>query len=164
MLEPSNARFGHDLAAREQDRLMPVLGRPSHPFSRVLRPQPRLPPRIGVPKPRSLGTSLETPVLLIVLFPPWMLQRFVVGFSREEHATVSRTESLNEELIFSIVGSRGRVISPLRPMGTVEIDGREWTARTNDTQYIPVGTMVEVVDERGLVLLVIVNVDLAPVA
>jgi hypothetical protein len=61
-LGPRNARFGHDLAARELDRLMPVVGRPSHPFSRVA-PQPRPPvrSRFGCERTGSAHASLGTP-------------------------------------------------------------------------------------------------------
>jgi membrane-bound serine protease (ClpP class) len=48
----------------------------------------------------------------------------------------------------SLVGQRGRALSPLRPAGTASFDGRRVDV-TSDGRYVAPGATVEVVRVRG---------------
>ncbi len=52
-----------------------------------------------------------------------------------------------------MVGSKGRVVSPLTPEGMVNIEGALWTARSLEAS-IPRGEAVEVLRQEGLTLFV----------
>lgn len=54
----------------------------------------------------------------------------------------------------SLMGLSGYVISPLEPNGTIQLAGEEWSAITNDFGNLPVGTPVQVIDKRGISLIV----------
>jgi hypothetical protein len=74
-LGPRNSWVGHELVAREHGRHMPVLGRPSHPFSMALPSQPRPPgidiqTRAWVPRPTCrLGRAATRCLFISVQFP-----------------------------------------------------------------------------------------------
>ena len=54
----------------------------------------------------------------------------------------------------SLMGLRGYVISPLEPNGTIQLAGEEWSAITDDFENLPAGTPVQVIDKRGISLIV----------
>lgn len=83
-----NAQFGHDLAAREQDRLMPVLGRPSHA--------------------RRLGASFEEMT--------WRVR--VVSIMRTsipqgQEMSDYPTKEFDSEIVIGLVGAVGTEIDPI---------------------------------------------------
>ena len=53
-----------------------------------------------------------------------------------------------------MIGLEGRVVQPLKPVGTVHIKGENWKAESNG-DYIEVDENVEVVGIEGLKLRVI---------
>jgi membrane-bound serine protease (ClpP class) len=54
----------------------------------------------------------------------------------------------------SLMGLSGYVISPLEPNGTIQLAGEEWSAITDDFGNLPAGTPVQVIDKRGISLIV----------
>jgi membrane-bound ClpP family serine protease len=54
----------------------------------------------------------------------------------------------------SLMGLTGFVISPLEPNGTIQLAGEEWSAITEDFGNLPAGTPIQVIDKRGISLIV----------
>jgi membrane-bound ClpP family serine protease len=52
----------------------------------------------------------------------------------------------------SLIGKRGRVVHPLNPIGTVQVDAELWTATSNED--LQAGTPIVVMDRDGLQLFV----------
>jgi membrane-bound ClpP family serine protease len=52
------------------------------------------------------------------------------------------------------IGAAGEVRNPLRPIGSVYVDGEEWSARTADERPLDRGTPVHVVRTDGLTVVV----------
>lgn len=101
----------------------------------------------------AIHASDKLPLLMIVFGPLWGLQSLVVGFPSEVPAAVDHPKPLEEEYD-APVGAFGTVITPLCPIGTVDVDGQKWTAFTWDKRFVPVGKRVLVTDERMRALLV----------
>jgi membrane-bound ClpP family serine protease len=51
-----------------------------------------------------------------------------------------------------VIGIHGRVMKPIDPVGTVQVNSEIWTARSSE--YLPVGVEVIVTEKRGLELVV----------
>lgn len=60
--------------------------------------------------------------------------------------------SLNEEYV-QLVGKKGTTLTDLRPVGTIEIDGKDYSAISN-AQWIKKGTVVQVTEVDGTRILV----------
>lgn len=54
----------------------------------------------------------------------------------------------------SLMGLTGFVVSPLEPNGTIQLAGEEWSAITEDFGNLPSGTPIQVIDKRGIALIV----------
>ncbi len=54
----------------------------------------------------------------------------------------------------SLIGLTGYVISDLDPQGTIQLAGEEWSAITDDDQILVKGTPIQVIDKRGISLIV----------
>jgi len=54
----------------------------------------------------------------------------------------------------SLVGLTGYVISDLDPQGTIQLAGEEWSAISSDDQILVNGTPIQVIDKRGISLIV----------
>lgn len=52
----------------------------------------------------------------------------------------------------TIIGARGRVLTPINPIGTIQLSGETWTARSE--KPLKVGDEVVVIDRQGLQLTV----------
>jgi len=63
------------------------------------------------------------------------------GLSRTQGYTAAATE-------VQLAGKRGRAVTPLRPAGVVEIEGRRYDV-VSSGQFVPAGTPVEVVRVQG---------------
>lgn len=79
------------------------------------------------------------------LWPHTPLGRRVIGAPSEEEAAAARQrESDEKKKQAALVGKEGRVLTDLRPVGTVEIDGVRYDA-LSETLFVPAGSRVRVV-------------------
>lgn len=65
--------------------------------------------------------------------------------------------SMNKDYV-NLIGKRGQSLTDLRPIGTIEIEGREYSAITN-AQWIHKGSTVEVIKVDGTRILVTLTED-----
>ncbi len=82
-------------------------------------------------------------VLVLVLIRPYALKYIN-----------NRTEKTN---IDALIGKTAKVVVPIDNIaaaGMVVVDGVEWTARNVNNETIPEGTLVKVVDVKGVKLIV----------
>ncbi len=94
-------------------------------------------PRLGIDVP---------PAGLIALMAAWC------AYSVITYRIGSRALR-KKSLLPSMIGSKGRVVSPLVPEGLVRIKGELWIAKSVDKK-IEVGAEVNVVEQDGLKLIV----------
>jgi len=99
---------------------------------------------LGLPR---LGIHIPLPglIALMVLWLAWSVIIYRIGSS-----------ALRKKPIISLpdmVGSRGKVVSPLVPEGLVRIKAELWMAKSADRE-IDVGAKVIVVEQDGLKLVV----------
>lgn len=79
------------------------------------------------------------------LWPHTPLGRRVIGAPSDEEAAATRQrESDEKKKQAALVGKEGRVLTDLRPVGTVEIDGVRYDA-LSETLFVPAGSRVRVV-------------------
>ena len=107
------------------------------------------------PAMRQLASALLTLTATLVLFGVLLAvigrylprtRRFqslmlVSGLSRNQGYTAQSVEA-------HLIGRQGRAVTPLRPSGIAEIDGRRLDVTTAGL-FVPAGTMVEVVRVQG---------------
>ena len=98
----------------------------------------------GLPR---VGIDIPLPVLIAVMVAwlAWSVTLYQIG-----------SRALRREPVISVphmVGSKGKVVTPLVPDGLVRIKGELWVASSDDKE-IDVGAEVIVVEQDGLKLLV----------
>lgn len=98
----------------------------------------------GLPK---LGINIPLPWLIAIL----VLLIIYAVFSFRIGSQILRKKPVPG--LSSMIGTRGRVITPLAPEGLVKIDGETWKARP-DRSDIGVGVEIDVVGQEGLGLIV----------
>lgn len=54
----------------------------------------------------------------------------------------------------SLIGLTGYVTAPLEPNGIIQLAGEEWSAITEDFENLPAGTPIQVINKRGISLVV----------
>lgn len=87
-----------------------------------------------------------SPVLVVVgLLLAWLYHHMVLAVLLKEQHQLSFTQ---KEAF--LVGTRGRVVAPVDPQGTVQVKGELWTARS--TSRLESGTEIVVVEQNGLEL------------
>ena len=95
-------------------------------------------------------------MLLILLASPWNWVAFVVCFLLGWGEVAVYWRRVRERRVQAgsetLIGKRGRVVAPLRPLGQVMIDGERWEARSPGGAAV--GDVVKVVSRDGLVLVV----------
>ena len=100
-----------------------------------------------VPWSALLGGSLGDAALLALLLFVYLIQQWVLGWPDKEKivlcATAPRTAK-PDETWGHLQGKLGTVASPLRPGGSVRIDGQEYQARS-EHGFVDGGMPVEVV-------------------
>lgn len=93
------------------------------------------------------------PLTIIAAFWLWMKsplsRRFLLAPPSEDEIDVSHSDRQLEEFI----GGMGRALTPLRPSGHVEIDGRRYDGMA-EGGLIPAGALVRVVQARSGQLIV----------
>lgn len=78
------------------------------------------------------------------------LGRIMLGEVSEEQVQAKmEAEQAARESLQSLVGQRGEVVSPLRPVGVIVVDGRRMDA-TAEVGIIDQGEDVEIVDADGI--------------
>ena len=108
----------------------------------------------------GIGAMMDIPFSGIVSFALlYIVQQFVLGFpARHEWmlAPHTETDSQNElqEKHRELIGSFGWTVSPLRPLGEVDIDGTLYQAAANNGILIAEQTRVKVIRVRNGTLMV----------
>ena len=87
--------------------------------------------------------------VLALLFPVYLCKQFVLGFPDRHKLLLNPPDSNRQRApdngeSHELVGKTGVVRAPLRPMGSVEIDGVVHTAKTDTGCLLEVGTSVTV--------------------
>jgi membrane-bound serine protease (ClpP class) len=86
-------------------------------------------------------------IIAATIFVSWLYNRFVLLPILRAHHRPSDYDDATD-----VVGERGRVVQALSPVGTVFINGENWSARSDP--HLPVGTEIIVMGKRGLELVV----------
>lgn len=87
-----------------------------------------------------------SPVLIIIsVLMAWFYHRTILKSILEQHRGLSSTQK--DEFL---VGARGRIASPVDPVGTVHVKGEMWSARSHSR--LESGTEVVVTEQNGLEL------------
>ncbi len=87
--------------------------------------------------PTAFGFALK-------IWPSTPIGRKMLGEIPPEEVEAQRLAALKErERLMSLVGAQGKVLSDLRPVGVVQIDGERYDA-LSETGFIPAGTKVKV--------------------
>lgn len=99
-----------------------------------------------------LGVRLSLPIIIGIVL-------VVAGLVLVTHKLVissfHRKPSTGRE---GMIGLRGKVVKPLKPVGTIIVKGENWTAKSVDN-YIQAGENVEVIEVDGLTLRVSAKSD-----
>ncbi len=96
------------------------------------------------------ATAVLVPILYKLLGGPRLFRRLVLTESETvDKGYVSKDPHAHADL----TGAVGEVVSPLRPVGTVLIDGERMEA-ISDGSYLPKGIKVKVVDSKGTQIIV----------
>lgn len=78
------------------------------------------------------------------IWPDTPLGRRIIGTpTEEEQARQRQAQEAEDRRRQALLGAAGTVVIDLRPVGTVEIDGKRYDARS-ETFFIPAGTKVRV--------------------
>lgn len=100
----------------------------------------------------TVAVIIGAPVLISFAFKVWPhtpLGKRIIGIPTEEEAAAVAEEAAKERARdAALIGKEGVVVSDLRPVGTVVIDGIRHDALT-DTTYTPAGTRVKVLAVAG---------------
>lgn len=88
-------------------------------------------------------------LVLTILFPVYACKQFVLGFPDRhklllEPPDPNRHRATDDGEDHELVGKSGVVTAPLRPMGSVKIDGVSHDAKTDTGRLLEVGTSVTV--------------------
>lgn len=112
----------------------------------------------------SAVVSLETPpgdgifdilIWAILVIPFFFAREFVLGFPvRKELVLEPQPDRADAVSLEHLKNKRTTTTSPLRPTGTIEIDGQEYSARSGDGSYIDAGAEVAVCECSGSSLIV----------
>jgi len=96
------------------------------------------------------ATAILVPVLYKLLGGPKLFRRLVLTESETvDKGYVSRSPDHYSDLI----GEIGEVVAPLRPVGTVLVDGKKLEA-VSDGSYLPEGAKIKVIDSKGTQIIV----------
>jgi len=98
----------------------------------------------------TLGISLAAsavliPILYKLLGGPRLFQRFVL---HESVAADKEHTGIHDNELAKLIGKTGRAVTPLRPSGTVVIDGARFDV-LSDGSYLPQGSTVRVTEVQG---------------
>ena len=78
------------------------------------------------------------------IWPHTPLGRRIIGVPSEEEVAVARKEEdAARAARRALVGKQGKVLTDLRPVGKVEIDGQRYEV-LSETSFVPAGTSVKV--------------------
>ena len=99
---------------------------------------------VGLPE---LGINIPLPVL-IALMIAWAIVAIIIY--RTGSRALGRKPAVGPE---AIVGSKGRVVSPLEPEGLIKIGAELWRAKSSG-ERIDIGKEVTVVEHDGTMLIV----------
>lgn len=108
---------------------------------------------------RGALTFTACVVMLLLILVLVFLRSFKNGalsHSPFVNKTAVREEPANEQSgqsVSVVPGMKGRALTPLRPAGIVEMDGKRINAETDGT-FLPAGTAVEVTQVKGLGIIV----------
>jgi len=88
-------------------------------------------------------------IMLTLLFPVYACKQFVLGFPDRHKLMLSppdpnRNRVTDDGESHELAGKTGVVTAPLRPMGSVKIDGAVHDAKTDTGRLLEVGTPVTV--------------------
>lgn len=88
-------------------------------------------------------------IMLTLLFPVYACKQFVLGFPDRHKLLLSppaphRHRATDDGEEHELVGKTGDVTAPLRPMGSVKIDGVVHSAKTDTGRLLEVGASVTV--------------------
>ena len=88
-------------------------------------------------------------IMLTLLFPVYICKQFVLGFPDRHKLLLSppkpnRPRATDDGEDHELVEQTGVVSAPLRPMGSVKVDGVVYDAKTDTGQLIEVGCSVTV--------------------
>ena len=101
-----------------------------------------------------LGMSLPGQVALMLVSSIVLLIAFVL-LRRKMGILPSQKQATNAD---ALIGKQGEVIQrvdPVENIGQVQVNGQIWSARTDGSQAIEVGTAVKITELRGVKLVVV---------
>ncbi|MBS0197518.1 MAG: hypothetical protein JSR77_12240 [Planctomycetes bacterium] len=83
------------------------------------------------------------------VWPSTPMGRRIIGMPSEEELEAKRQEELTEkQRLAALVGKEGVVLTSLRPVGVIDIEGVRYDA-LSETTYVPSGARVRVVHADG---------------
>lgn len=95
----------------------------------------------------------ETPVSPIIIgvtvVLAWLYNRLLLVPTMRAHHLQTASDEADD-----VLGRVGRVVKPLDPAGTINVNSELWTARTRDGETLDTGTPVIVLERSGLELTV----------
>lgn len=101
-----------------------------------------------------LGMSLPGQVALMLVSSIVLLTAFIL-LRRKMGILPSQKQATNAD---ALIGKQGEVIQrvdPVENIGQVQVNGQIWSARTDGSQAIEVGTAVKITELRGVKLVVV---------
>ncbi len=100
-----------------------------------------------------LGFSIQAQIIAMVLVSGVLLAVFW-AFRKKWHIVPPEKQATNADRLIGQVGEVIQMIDPVENTGQVQVNGQIWSARTDGAVTIPVGTMVHIVQLRGVKLVV----------
>lgn len=95
----------------------------------------------------------ETPVSPVIIgvtvVVAWLYNRMLLVPTMQAHRLQTASDEADD-----VLGRVGRVVKPLDPTGTINVNSELWTARTRDGETLDAGTPVIVLERSGLELTV----------
>jgi membrane-bound serine protease (ClpP class) len=98
------------------------------------------------------GNSAQAMLLVLIGVGAWVVGSRICRWASDSDPTATpfvdgRMPEENNAADY-LLGSAGKVVSPLRPFGCVEIDGRHLEV-VSEQEYIPAGEVVKIVSRKG---------------
>lgn len=100
-----------------------------------------------------LGYDLQVQIIVMIVVSVVLLGVFLV-FRKKWHIVPPSKQATNADRLIGQTGEVIQLIDPINNTGQVQVNGQIWSARTDLKEEIPEGTLVQIVELRGVKLVV----------
>ena len=100
---------------------------------------------LSVDHPPNVETAVEMAVFLVLISPFVFCREFALGFPlRSELQLPPQPDNGEPESLDHLIDERAEAVSALRPTGTIRHMQREYSARTQEGEFLARGTQVKI--------------------